>query len=841
MLQFLNKRSSLTFFIFLTLGMTNASGQGEQTAPLLEILNTIEKRYDVSFNYAVEDVRGINITLQKAPTSLDDAIYLLRSVTGLTYNRIGDRIITITPLSPSEICGTLVHPYYGTPVKDVLITSGTAMVRSDAQGYFILRISDVDAPITMTKAGFETIRLGFNDFNTKSCLTIPITSARLELDDVLLTGYLVKGLDKTEQGAIKIDFDRFTLLPGLIESDVLQTTQALPGILSTNETVSNISIRGGANDQNLILWDDIKMYQTGHFFGLISAFNPQITQEALVVKNGTPVKYTDGISGSILMRTDDEVNQKTNGNIALNFLSAEGFIDLPTGKNSSLQVAARHSLSDYLRTPTYANYFDRISQDTEVENNDNNTLNSDQNFSFYDTSLRWLYNINPKDQIRINAMVLGNELLFDESALLNNVPRTRTSSLTQNSIAAGIDYKHFWEDKSTTSLHLYETDYTLRARNVNVLDEQRFLQENTVSESSVKLIHEKPITDRLTLLGGYQFLETGITNLDDVDLPRFRRKITRVLREHAAFTQVDYRTLSRKLNLTLGLRYTYIDKLGTSLFEPRLSLRQKLGESLTIEAQGELKHQSTSQIINFQNDFLGIEKRRWRLANNEDIPVMKSKQASLGVTYAKHGWMTDATVYFKSVDGITAQSQGFETKYEFEKAIGSYEVYGIDFLIRKRIGDLISWVSYSVMDNTYTFDTLEEKSFRSNYDITHAFTLGTTYAYNRLKISAGLTYRSGKPTTQPDANDPVVAGEVNFRAVNSSRLTSYKRMDLSVLYTVLKQEKTNLELGVSLWNVTNQNNTIADFFRVSATNTITAFSQQSLGTTVNGVLRLRFL
>jgi hypothetical protein len=35
---------------------------------------------------------------------------------------------------------------------------------------------------------------------------------------------------------------------------------------STNESIANINVRGGTNDQNLMLWDNIKMYHSGHFW-----------------------------------------------------------------------------------------------------------------------------------------------------------------------------------------------------------------------------------------------------------------------------------------------------------------------------------------------------------------------------------------------------------------------------------------------------------------------------------------------------------------------------------------------------------------------------------------------
>jgi hypothetical protein len=74
---------------------------------------------------------------------------------------------------------------------------------------------------------------------------------------------------------------KFGILPGLIEPDILQSVQALPGVESTN-SIANIN--GGTNDQNLVLWDNIKMYHSGHFFGLISPYNPNLTNKVIVSK-----------------------------------------------------------------------------------------------------------------------------------------------------------------------------------------------------------------------------------------------------------------------------------------------------------------------------------------------------------------------------------------------------------------------------------------------------------------------------------------------------------------------------------------------------------------------------
>ncbi|MAB47158.1 MAG: TonB-dependent receptor [Flavobacteriaceae bacterium] len=660
-----------------------------------------------------------------------------------------------------------------------------------------------------------------------------------KLSEVVVSGYIVKGINKLSNGSFEIKVSEFDILPGLVETDVLQAVQAFPGIQSINETVSNINIRGGSHDQNLILWDDIKMYQSGHFFGLISMFNPQITQRVSLTKNGSPTELTDGVSGTISMETEKDINETFNGNIGVNFIDANGFVDVPIGKKSSLQVAARKALSDFTETPTYNNFFERISQDTEVESNSMSITNSDKTFDFYDASLRWIYKINKNDRLRVNFINAANELVFNENTTINSVEDSRESSLSQNSIAAAISYSRTWNTKWQTVFEAYETDYKLKSINANLLDSQRFLQENKISETSAKLKVNHKFNNKLQLLSGYHFVETKMTNLDDVDVPRFRLLVSEVVRTHGVFSQLSYKSNDKQTNLTSGLRYNYIDKFSKHLLEPRLSFSHKFLDFFSIEVLGEFKHQNSSQIINFQNDFLGIEKRRWQLSNDNDIPVIQSRQASLGLSYSKSGWLISAEGYYKKIKGIITQSQGFQNQYEFERTSGSNEVRGLDFIVRKRLNNFNSWLSYSFMNSDYSFNDLPEATFPSNYDIRHAITLGTNYTTGKLKVSAGLNWNSGRPTTTPVEANEISNGEINYNSTNSSTLKDYLRVDVSALYNFRLSSATNANLGLSVWNLLNRENIINSFYRIND-NAVTEVQQQSLGITPNLVFRVNF-
>ena len=64
-------------------------------------------------------------------------------------------------------------------------------------------------------------------------------------------------------------------------------------------------------------------------------------------------------------------------------------------------------------------------------------------------------------------------------------------------------------------------------------------------------------------------------------------------------------------------------------------------------------------IIDLQQDFFGIEKRRWQLANAEDSPLVKSQQISLGLSYNKNNLLVSLEGYYKNTDDITSTGTMF--------------------------------------------------------------------------------------------------------------------------------------------------------------------------------------
>ncbi len=664
-----------------------------------------------------------------------------------------------------------------------------------------------------------------------------LTTQRLE--EVVVTNYLTSGITKLNDGSISIKPETFGILPGLIEPDILQTIQALPGVFSIDETVSNINVRGGTHDQNLLLWDGIKMYQSGHFFGLISAFNPYTTKSVNVSKNGTSAKYGDGISSIIDMQLSNTIDNELRVGAGFNLINADAYAKIPLSNKTELQLSARRSVTDLFITPTYDQYFKRIFQDSDLSKSNSSSISKNEDFYFYDIAAKFLYDITKKDKVRFHFLNVNNDLVYEEQSTANNQSEAFNSKLSQQNLAGGITYIRGWNEYLSTTSQVYVSNYDLDATNYDISNDQRLIQENEVYDGSAKFDIDYTPNNQFKINAGYQFIEVGISNLEDVNNPIFRSYIKEVIRSHAFYAETSLLSNNAKTKLKFGTRLNYFNKFDMFLVEPRLSFSQRFLNDFRFEVLGEIKSQTTSQIIDLQNDFLGIEKRRWILSNNNDIPVIKSKQASIGLHYNKNKLLISAETYVKKVDGITTRSQGFQNQYQFVKAIGSYTIKGLDFLINKQFNDVVStWLSYSYSKNDYMFDDLNNgESFPNNADLRHTLALSGTYSINDIKFALGLNWHSGRPTTLPiDSTD----GIINYESPNSSNLDDYLRTDFSATYAFDISENSKATIGASIWNVLNKKNTINTYYTLDNDDMITKVENLSLGITPNVSFRVQF-
>ena len=665
-----------------------------------------------------------------------------------------------------------------------------------------------------------------------------------KLEEVVVSNYLTKGITKKSDGKISIDTEDFGILPGLTEPDILQTIQALPGILSVDETVSNINVRGGTHDQNLILWDGIKMYQSGHFFGLVSAFNPYLSKQINVSKNGTSVRYGDGVSSVIDIQQPNALDQDFKAGAGFNLLNVGGFAKVPVSEKMEVQVSARRSITDFIYTPTYDQYLKRVFENSDFNNSQQNsgtTVSNNERFYFYDVSTKFLYDLTDSDQFRFNFATINNKLNYDETSTSESVAQTLESNLEQKNLVTGLQYLKYWNSNLTTTAQLYLSTYNLDATNVNLTDDFSLIQENKVRDFGVKLHATNHIDTNLKLHSGYQFTEVNVRNSEAVDNPNFNSFSKLINRSHAIYSEAEFTSANKNTYARIGLRINYIDKFGEFFTEPRIAVSHKLNNEFRLEFLAEFKSQTVSQTIDLQDDFLGIEKRRWILSDNEEIPIIESKQASVGIHYNKNKLLLSAEAFLKDVDGITSRSQGFQNQYQFQNDIGSYLTKGVDILVNKQFDNFSAWMSYSFSSNDYTFETLNDgNSFPNNVDIRHAVTLAGIYNIDAFKVAVGLNYHSGKPLTLPLENQSSGTSTIDYDVPNDERIPNYLRTDVSAIYQFKMTNTTKATVGISIWNLFDRKNTLNRYYILNDDESISQLESQSLGITPNVSFRVWF-
>jgi hypothetical protein len=816
--------------------------------PLSEIMNTIEKQFNVKFSYAVEDVTAIVIDKPTTKLTLQETIDYLNSKVLLNFKAIDKRYVTVSILNKTfPICGAVHAEDTNTtlPGASIKIKNSTKGTITSKYGTFSLDNISIDATIMISYLGYETKELSANELfsDENKCKNIYLKPTKEELNQVLINVFLTPGLQKYVDGSTILNTKKFGILPGLTEPDVLQSIQVLPGIESTNESIANINVRGGTNDQNLMLWDNIKMYHSGHFFGLISAYNPNLTNKIIVTKNGTSAEYSDGVSSTINMSTNDVVKNAFSGGGGINLISTDAFVEIPLAKNLELDISGRRSITDLVNTPTFTNYYERSFQDSEI-NADISEKNTNSDFYFYDYTAKILFDLNDKHQFRANIIGINNALDYSEN-YNNNQSESKASTLSQKNIGYGGNWKAQWTNKFGTNLISYSSRYNINATDYRVATEQLLTEANEVLETGTKLNLNYKATEQLNLLLGYQVNETGMLNQTRVSAPFYSSTKKSVLLNHALFTETEYN--KKNTYLRLGLRLNYFQKFEKLLIEPRINIRQQLSNILALKLEGEFKNQTTTQIIDFEYDFLGVEKRRWVLVNNDDIPIAISKQGSLGLEFKKNKLNIDLTGFYKIVDGITASNQGFYNNFQYKNAHGSYTAKGIEFLANKTTTKYSTWISYTYSKNNYEFDSFTPSIFPNNVDIRHSISLGYNYnILDNLKISIGGIWRNGQPYTTPvKDNETMQNGNntiVNYDAPNSKNLDDFMRLDASFSYNFNFNSSLKATLRAGVINVTNENNVINRYYKVDPNSSDNAIQvdNKSLGMTPNVSFRVNF-
>jgi hypothetical protein len=696
----------------------------------------------------------------------------------------------------------------GTPQKPHMTTT------SDA-GFFSLRLPAGLHVLQITYPGynpiFDTLTID-RDYN----LQYEMLKQSAMLEVIHIQALKGRGLQSVIQGQTdQHEMNRIRLgwMPQLLgEPDVVRTLSMLPGVVGGSEGMLGMYVRGGAADQNLVLLDDVPVFNSYHLFGVFSVFNDDALRSARLLKGSFPARYGGRLSSVISVQSKEGNREKLSGIANIGLLSGRFFLEGPIWKDrTTFTLSMRRSYLDFLagQAASFLNLSDSI--------NPNNL------YYFWDVNARITHRFNSKS--RISAGIYGGQDLGGlvessrtEQSEISTEERKKQLTGWGNRVA-GIK----WNYQARTGLEImlrahitryryeYSREFAFRrdsktSPQTNVDDYTRYELENGIQDMEAAWemrMRIKPgwVWEQGFGIANHRFIpgnRTQYSLINSTENKLIFNDARLNVPEYFTYSEFQYNGKSRWMG-TAGIRLGSFRLPGPIYFvmpEPRLNLKYRLGNNRFLHASATRNRQFFHLLTNLT---LGLPGDIW-VPSNPQFKPGSSDQLSLGYAHSKASWSFSTDVFYRSFRHILEykDNAGYVTSgknWEDAVTTGSGEAYGLELLAEKTTGKLNGWVAYTVMWNNRWFADLNNGlSFPARYDRRHNVYIAGVYHWKpNIDINAAWTFNSGFAYTLPVAvyssptpNDP-------YRDIfiygnrNNARAADNHRLDLSI--TLQKQRK----------------------------------------------------
>jgi len=682
--------------------------------------------------------------------------------------------------------------------------------------------------LVISYVGYGDLLLSAKKIINKPCQKIELSNFSFEDDFIVVTDYLTEGIELHYNGAYtNLNNQAIDILPGQLEQDALTTLQFLPGISSPDGTVSNINIRGGTADQNLILWESIPIYHAAHHFGMISSFNPNIIDQVKVYRGGFDAQYGGRISGVIDMKSEENLDGNSNFGVGANLINGFTYGKLSfLNDKANIIYSLRHSYANLLQTPTVNNINKRIHQgvlfDVASSRDFPPDLKIDDSFDFFDSNIKASFRISDKDQLSIAWFYFDNN--FDAILQKESNKLTQTDSLQLNSQGASLNYKHTWNTQWTTEVSAYITDYFYNYQ--YRFSDEMMMKQNKSGLKTSDLNERKILMHTSYRSPQNHTFKIGLQNIDynaSYKIEKKRNQNSERDEQEKATSNIPtiYTTFNssnkKKWGLDAGLRVNYFQKEKRFFNEPRLRVWLSAREDLKIHFNAGRYHQFISQLVEIDGDQSNIETPVWILAGNREVPILTAHQWQGGILYEKKSWLIDLQVYQKNIKGVSSLATGFDEGFGRGFHIGDANIQGIDLLIKKRWKNYRTWISYTLSKVEHQFPSFFDRNFKADNDQPHSLYWVHLLNYRQFEFSLGWQLTSGNPYSLKEnfnihiIPNPSGPNNENIRPLvnefNSERLPIRHRLDASIVYNLLPKEMSwKGTIGLSLFNIYDQAN-----------------------------------
>lgn len=799
------------------------------TKGIEELIGQIEKKHDVMIFYKPEWFEGKTFRAELAERPMHEAIFSIARGSGLEVLFLEDVIVFVKTGSnfsvlqssdeheliignPGEygrysravISGTVSDGATGETLIGAVVfesESGRGST-TDVNGKFTLELPVGSYRLRFSYIGYEdayrNIRLisdGHVEFELFSSVS--------QLEQVTITAQRAReNVLRTQMSILQLDAKNIKELPQTFgERDIVQSLTLLPGIQSMGEFGTGINVRGGSADQNLILIENVPLFNSSHLFGLISIINPDLVNDVTLMKASVPVRYGERASAVMDVKlgegTTMDETELTGG---IGILNSRLLFKTPVVKDKiTFSAGARSSYSDWLlrQIPdedlmnSNAGFFD-LTALSNVAINKNNYLTLFGYYSFdrygfsaedqheYGNtlaSLRWSSFFSPRMS---SSVILGWSNYFFQAT---NQPEW--DELSHFSVFSTIDYKTLkWN-----ILYQPNTDHDVsfgfnaiaygiepgKKKPVGKASivEPRNIEKEQALELSVYAGDDFAITERINLDVGFRF--------------------TQYLQMGPASVNVYQAGASRSIENIIDTMFFDTGEIVSTWngLEPRIGFRYQIDEHSSVKAS----YNRLSQYLNLvSNTSVMAPTDLWKLSDTHLKPL-RSDHYAVGYfrNFSDNSIETSAEIYYKSLINSMEYRSGAEIvmnpaiEADLVNALG-YN-YGLELYVKKNSGRLTGWCTYTYavsMRRTNTaFTEMQINNnqwFPSNYDRPHSLIINTNYHISRRwRFGATFTMNTGRPVTLPESvylfgNDYLV----HYSDRNKYRLPTYHRLDVSI-------------------------------------------------------------
>ena len=345
------------------------------------------------------------------------------------------------------------------------------------------------------------------------------------------------------------------------EADLVKTITLLPGISSGGEGTAGFNVRGGSNDQNLILLDEATLFSSSHLFGFFSVFNPDAIKNLKLYKGGIPAKY-GGRVASVLDIYQKEGNKnefRANGGIGL--VSSRILFEGPLEKEKGSFLFGGRS--------TYAHLFLPLFDINNIA-------------YFYDINTKLSYRLNADNKIYLSGY-FGRDV-FNVSNSFEN---------TYGNTVVNFRWNHLFSDKLFSNLSLIYSDYYY-GLDLNFVG---FKWNSGIQNMNVKFDLKQYLNDHFSLEYGlhstYYGFNPGIIKPNGPTSGINREELTKKNAfENAVYLDIKQQ-VSEKISLRYGARLSSFLRLGQDelnrydddnplIFNPELQIYQAVDPTGTI-------------------------------------------------------------------------------------------------------------------------------------------------------------------------------------------------------------------------------------------------------------------